>query len=210
MRPFRIRRRQVLTGLAFVLSSGRLLADSLWVRHNPQYAYLFEDSRARRPGDLLTIIINESTEVDNSENKAMNKSTNAAANFDMEGSSSGGFGERSAAANLDLKKDTKRGFAGAASYKNSRELLDRVTVTVVSVQPNGNLVLCGQRDITIAGERRRMTISGIARPVDIGPDNSISSRFIANMQTVYDDAGAERHFTRQGWLSRGMNKIWPF
>ena len=82
--------------------------------------------------------------------------------------------------------------------------------TVVSVMPNGNLCLAGHRRITIAGEHRMLRISGTVRPVDIGPDNTVNSRFIANMETLYEDHGQERHFTRQGWLSRRMNKIWPF
>ena len=185
-------------------------ADSLWGRRDPQQAFLFEDSRARRPGDLLTLIINESTEVDNREDKGLKKSSDSGISFDLAAVTNGGFSSQSAAAQMDTNLETDRKFSGGATYRNSRELLDRITVTVVQVMPNGNLVLYGQRQITIAGELRRLSISGIARPVDIGPDNTISSRFIANMKTAYEDDGQERHFTRQGWLARKVNKIWPF
>nr|WP_077022759.1 flagellar basal body L-ring protein FlgH [Fuerstiella marisgermanici]APZ90935.1 Basal body L-ring protein [Fuerstiella marisgermanici] len=185
-------------------------ADSLWRRHRPQKAFLFEDSRARRPGDLVTIIINESTEVQNRENKALDKSTGASGTFDIAASSAAGFGDSAASAALDMSKSTDRNFSGQATYQNSREVTDRITVTVVSVTPAGNLVVCGGRTMSIAGEKRTLKISGMVRPVDIGPDNTVSSRFVANMQTSYDDSGAERHFTRQGWLGRKMNKIWPF
>lgn len=205
-----IKRRGLLAGLVSLWLAGPLFADSLWRRRDPQCSFLSEDSRARRPGDLLTVIINESTEVDNSENKALNKSSAVKGVFDFAASSTAGFGDREATAAMDLASDSARQFSGAASYKNSREILDRITVTVIEVQPNGNLVLSGRRQITVAGETRMMTICGVARSVDIGPDNTISSRFIANMQTVYEDDGAERHFTRQGWLSRKMNRIWPF
>ncbi len=196
---------------ALVLSLAKpLQADSLWRRHRPQSAFLFEDSRARRPGDLVTIIINESTEVQNRENKALNKSTGASGTFDLAGKSAAGFGDSSASAELDMNKSTDRNFSGGATYQNSREVSDRITVTVVQVTPAGNLVVCGGRTMSVAGEKRTLRISGVVRPVDIGPDNTVSSRFIANMQTSYEDSGAERHFTRQGWLSRKMNKIWPF
>ncbi len=207
--------RQFMTSLC--LTVGSLLAfsvdvsaDSLWRRRDPQQAFLFEDSRARRPGDLLTLIINESTEVDNRENKGLNKSSDGSINFDLATAASGGFSNQAASAELDTNMANSRSFSGGASYRNSRELLDRITVTVVQVLPNGNLVLSGERRTTVAGEVRCLRVSGIARPVDIGPDNTISSRFIANMRTVYEDAGQERRFTRQGWLGRKMNKIWPF
>ena len=85
-----------------------------------------------------------------------------------------------------------------------------MTVTVVSVMRNGNMCISGQRKMTVAGEHRILKITGTVRAVDIGPDNSLHSRFIADMQTVYEDAGQERHFTRQGWFSRKVNKLWPF
>ena len=181
-------------------------ADSLWKRSRPQHSFFVEDSRARRPGDLVTIIINESTEVQNRENKALDKSTAASGTFDLDGSTT----LRSVTANLDAGKQTSRNFSGGATYRNSREVLDRITVSVMTVSPNGNLVLMGEREITIAGEKRKLRISGIVRPVDIGPDNTVGSRFVANMQTTYTDDGAERRFTRQGWAGRVMNKVWPF
>lgn len=206
-----------LTGIRLTivvcLTFGALLpaeAESLWRRRSPRHAYVLEDSRARRRGDLLTVIINESTEVDNREDKALNKSTDASGVFDVAAVSSAGFGASSAAANLDMSKQTGRNFTGGATYRNSREFLDRITVTVVGVTSVGNLCISGHRQITIAGEHRMLRISGTVRPVDIGPDNTINSRFIANMETFYEDQGQERHFTRQGWLGRKMNKIWPF
>jgi flagellar L-ring protein precursor FlgH len=199
-----------LTVCGLLAASGDVSADSLWRRRDPQQAFLFEDSRARRPGDLLTLIINESTEVDNRENKGLNKSSDASMKFDLATAASGGFSNQAASGELDTSMANNRNFSGGAIYRNSRELLDKITVTVVQVLPNGNLVLCGERRTTIAGELRCLRITGVARPVDIGPDNTISSRFVANMRTVYEDSGQERHFTRQGWLGRKMNKIWPF
>jgi len=199
-----------LLACGLLVSIGSANADSLWKRRDPQKVFLFEDSRARRPGDLLTLIISESTEVDNREDKGLNKSSDSSINFDLTAVTSGGFSDQAAAAAMDTNLASGRKFAGGASYRNSRELSDRITVTVVQVMPNGNLVLYGQRQITIAGELRRLSISGVARPVDIGPDNTISSRFVANMKTAYEDSGQERHFTRQGWLGRKVNKLWPF
>ncbi|MEZ6061519.1 MAG: flagellar basal body L-ring protein FlgH [Planctomycetaceae bacterium] len=185
-------------------------ADSLWEQRNPQRAYLFHDSRARRVGDLLTIVVSESTEVDNREDKALTKATSASGVFDIASSTGGDLGTSSANGSLNLNKDTDRKFSGEASYSNSRAITDRMTVMVVGVMPNGNLLLSGHRRIIIEGEARTLRVTGAVRAIDIGPDNTVASQYIANMQTAYESDGAERRFTRQGWLGRGINKIWPF
>lgn len=185
-------------------------ADSIWQKRNPGRAYLFHDSRARNVGDLLTVVISESTTVGNKENTALNKSSNASGAFDFDSSSSGGFGDQAAAASLDVSGSSARGFQGAALHNDSRRFSDQITVSVVDVLPNGNLVISGQRCLTISGEKRTLNVSGIVRNIDIGPDNRISSRYIADFRTVYDGEGASKKFSHQGWMSRAVNKVWPF
>lgn len=185
-------------------------ADSLWQKRNPQRAYLCQDSRARRVGDLITVIISESTRASTKEGTGLNKAANASGTFDFESSSDGGFGEQGAKAELDISNGTKRGFTGNATYSDSRQFNDQITVAVVDVLPNGNLVLSGKRQLMIAGEERTLSVSGTVRPIDIGPDNRVSSRYIFDPNIYYDGEGASRKFTRQGWVSRAVNKVWPF
>ncbi len=191
-----------------------LQADSLWARHRatrgPHHVSLVEDSRARQVGDLITVIIAESTAVDNSENKDMSKSTGASGKFDLASSTGGDLGTSDATAAFDASKETARSFSGAASYSNTRAFQDRITVRVVDVDPAGNLVVEGSRSTHIAGEDRILNIQGIVRPIDIGPDNTLNSQFIFGMQVSYVGEGPEKKFTQQGWLSRTMNRIWPF
>lgn len=184
--------------------------DSLWKRRSPQRAYLFHDSRARNVGDLITVVISEASEVQNTEDKSMDKSGSNSITSDFEASSGGGLAEQSSNAALSLANTAKRAFAGKASYRDSREYTDTITVTVVDVLPNGNMVISGRRALTIAGEQRTLVVSGLVRPIDLGPDNRIHSRYIADLKTVYEGEGPSRRFTRQGWLSRGVNRIWPF
>lgn len=207
MNCFSIRTILLLPLVCSFVAPSSACADSLWKRARPQYAYLVEDSRARRPGDLLTVIINESTEVQNRENRALNKASSASGVFDLAGATA----VNSVSGNFDASGQNSRGFSGDATYRNSREVLDHITVTVVSVSRNGNLWIVGERDITISGDQRTLKIQGWVRPVDIGPDNTVSSRFIAEMKTIYQSPnGPEKHFTRQGIAGRLMNSIWPF
>ena len=200
----------LLSMAAVVGGTASCRADSIWQKRHQSRAYLFHDSRARNVGDLLTLVISESTTVGNRENTALNKSSNAAGVFDFDSSSSGGFGEQGAAAGLDISGTSNRGFQGAAAYNDSRRFTDQITVTVVDVLPNGNLVISGERCLTIAGERRKLNVSGVVRAVDIGPDNRVNSRFVAGLITDYDPEGVSQKFTRQGWMSRAVNKVWPF
>jgi flagellar L-ring protein precursor FlgH len=72
------------------------------------------------------------------------------------------------------------------------------------------MVISGRRCLSIAGEQRTLIVSGVVRPIDLGPDNKISSRYVADLKTVYEGEGSSKRFTRQGWMSRAANKVWPF
>ena len=186
------------------------MADSLWKKRDPQRAYLFYDSRARNVGDLLTLIISEASEVENSENRSMDKNSSNGVSGDYAAGSSGGLATQAANASLDFASSAKRAFSGKANYRDSREYTDHITVTVVDVLPNGNMVISGRRCLSIAGEQRTLVVSGVVRPIDLGPDNKISSRYVADLKTVYEGEGTSKKFTRQGWFSRAANKVWPF
>ncbi len=198
----------VLAAACFAARS--LRADSLWQKRNPQRAYLCQDSRARSVGDLVTIVVSESSEVDNSEDKSMSKSSGNSVTSDFQASSDGGLATQSATAALDLSNTAGRNFSGKASYKDSRGFNDQITVSVVDVLPNGNLLLAGRRTLTIAGEQRNLVISGMVRAIDLGPDNKVNSRYVADLRTVYEGDGPSRNFVRQGWFSKAANKVWPF
>lgn len=193
-----------------ILTGGTLGADSIWKRRDPEHAYLFLDSKARCVGDLLTVVISQDTDVQNRDDRQMNKASSISEGFDLAGSTSGGFGAQSATAKLNVNNDADRGFRGNASFRSERAFTDRVTVTVMDVLPNGNLVISGKRRVWIAGDETVLTLTGLVRAVDIGPDNSIPSRYISELNISYESIGPEKSFTRQGWLGRGLNKVWPF
>ncbi len=200
----------VLLVAGIICNGPPAMADSLWKKRDPQRAYLFYDSRARNVGDLLTLIISEASEVDNSENRSLNKNSSNGVSADFAAGSGGGLATQAANASLDFASSAKRVFSGKADYRDSREYTDHITVTVVDVLPNGNLVISGRRCLSIAGEQRTLVVSGVVRPIDLGPDNKISSRYVADLKTVYEGEGTSKRFTRQGWVSRAANKVWPF
>lgn len=182
-------------------------ADSIWDRRDPRAAHLFQDNRARRIGDVLTVAINEATNANEREQRALDKGNTMKSGLTFSGKTSAGG---SASGELGLGNDSRRTFSGSAQLSSDRTFADRITVTVIDVLPNGNLVIEGSRSRIVAGERRELRITGIVRPADIGQQNTVQSRFVANFRVIYSGQGPQSNFTKQGWLSRAFNFLWPF
>ncbi|MFP6762639.1 MAG: flagellar basal body L-ring protein FlgH [Planctomycetaceae bacterium] len=185
-------------------------APSLWDRRKPSKIFLFHDTQARQVGDLLTILISESTDVDNSESRALEKESDDRGLLDVTTSTSGDLGASAANLKGEGQSTSKRGFDGSAKFSSARQFTDSVAVTVLEVLPNGNLRIGGQRRIQVAGDQRILCVTGVVRPIDVRADNSIASRSVASLKVSYDGNGVESRFTNQGWLSRISNRIWPF
>ena len=73
-----------------------------------------------------------------------------------------------------------------------------------------NLWIVGTRRIHVEGDERCLYLSGIVRPIDVRPDNTIPSTMVGDLRIRSSGKGAETKFTRQGWFSKGANKLWPF
>lgn len=187
-----------------------LFGESIWQRRSPENSLLFYDTRARYPGDLVTVVVSQQTDVDSIENRGLNKSTQAGNTLDIDFESGGAFGVKAANAAFDFGATSGREFDGSSNYRSAQGFTDRVTATVTQVMPNGNLVISGQRDVQVGGEMRTLILSGVIRPIDLSPQNMVHSRYIADFRLTYEGAGPSQAFTRQGWLGRAANRIWPF
>ena len=84
-------------------------------------------------------------------------------------------------------------------------------MTVAERLPNGNLLVRGEKRITINQGQEFIRVQGIVRPVDIGPANTVPSTKIADATITYTGKGTLADSNRQGWLSRFFNSPWfPF
>ena len=151
-------RKMVIGGMLFascIYTANKVtLAESLWKKRNPQYAFLFVDSKARRVGDLLTIVVSQATNVNSSEDRELEKSSQAGATVNLDTQAGGGFGVQAANAGLNFAKNSNRGFDGESSFQSNQAFTDRMTVSVVDVLPNGNLVVSGHRKVRLVGDER--------------------------------------------------------
>lgn len=200
-----------ILSLALIASAmNSLHADSIWERRDPRTAYLFVDYRARKPGDLLTIVVDESTEFEGLEKREMNKETKTSAGYNFAGKADANGAARSFSTEFDGLGQSQRKFDGKNNSTIDRKFLDRMTVTVVGVLPNGNLVIEGFRRRVLNHEIRVLRVSGVVRPADIGPQNTVQSQFIADFDVTYAGRGPESSYTNHGWWGRVLNVVWPY
>jgi len=200
----------IIPTLCLLIFTATATAEDLWEGRAPERTFLFVDTQARNVGDLLTVLISEETDVDQRDDRALSKSAGSGGAFELSGAATGSLGSQAGDAALDFTNTTNRNFDGSSSFRSARQITDRITLTVVDVMPNGNLVLQGMREIDVGRDHRNLLVSGIVRPVDINVDNTVHSRFVSELRVSYDGKGPETRFTNQGWLSRTANVLWPF
>ena len=170
--------------------------------------FLFEDYRARRVGDILTILLEEKTAANKKANTSTKKKGSLAVSVPQL------FG-RGVTLNgkpvFDSSFGSDVGFSGAGDSSQSNSLRGNVTVAVTQVLSNGNLVVRGEKLLSLNQGSEVVRISGIVRPVDISPQNTIASHQVANAQITYKGKGMVANSNDAGWFTRFMNtKWWPF
>jgi flagellar L-ring protein precursor FlgH len=110
---------------------------------------------------------------------------------------------------LTNKFESKEDFTGQGSSSQSNSLNGNITVTVSQVLPNGNLVVRGEKWLTLNQGEEYVQIQGIVRPADIGADNSIPSYRVADARITYSGKGTLNDANRPGFLTRMLIKLWP-
>jgi flagellar L-ring protein FlgH len=169
---------------------------------------LFENPAARHVGDIVTIVLNESTAAQKSSSTNTNKATTQTLpGMTLLGKALTVHGVPIMSNNI---ADSSK-FAGEGDSAQSNSLQGFITVTVQKVLPNGNLFVKGEKNIAINQGSEYVRVSGVIRPIDLAPDNSIASSKVANAKIAYGGKGALADANAQGWLSRFFNSPWtPF
>jgi flagellar L-ring protein precursor FlgH len=173
---------------------------------------LFENSVAHRVGDVLTITLDEKTDASKSAITTTKKGTKVdTAVPSLLGATPLGGGHRNALNMLGSSLSGDSSFDGEGNSKQSNQLTGDISVTVAKRLANGNLLVRGQKWITINQGREFVRIQGIVRPVDIGPDNTVPSTKVADATIAYGSKGALNDSNAKGWLARFFDSKWmPF
>ncbi len=178
----------------------------------------FEDIRARRVGDLLTIKLVEKTDASK---KASTFSTHDSSNSVSNPTVFGTVPDFDLPSwlpldstnnnNLEFRLDANSDFDGEGESEQSNKLTGDVTVTVTEVLPNGYLVVQGEKRIGINQGNEFIRLSGIVRPQDITPDNTVESTRIADPTITYQGEGMVADANTMGWMARFFNSMFsPF
>jgi flagellar L-ring protein precursor FlgH len=168
---------------------------------------LFENAVAHRVGDTVTIRLLEST------NASKTSSTNTKKASDAEINAAGGLASQITLNGeaIALGYDTDTNFSGSGTSAQSNKLEGLVTVTVAKRLSNGNLVVRGQKWLTLNQGSEFVRVQGIIRPTDIDVDNTVPSYKVADAVISYGGKGALADANSPGLLSRFFNSKWmPF
>lgn len=180
-------------------------AQSLW--HDDVSKSMFADKRATHVGDILTVIVQENTVANkNNETKTEKKSglTAAIASFLYPGFVQYKGSTPAVSYNSDMTHD------GSGSINNSESIVAHIAVTIKDVLPNGNLVIEGKRETSFSGENQTILLHGIVRAQDVTASNTVLSYNISDASIQIIGKGTVTDSQRKGWLTRILEKIYPF
>ena len=161
----------------------------------------FGKGRAYAVGDLITVLLNESTQAVRQQTGEIKRSNS---NDVIPGKWSSKLG-----VGMNLNSSEINSSGTGTADQNAR-LTGSIAVTVVEVLANGNLMVRGEKQLALTEGAEVIQVSGIVRPEDISPNNTLQSRRLANAQIAYRGTGDMASATRPGWGTNLLMKIWPF
>jgi len=174
----------------------------------PRYSFgLYTDQQATRVGDIITVIFDEQYQSSKSaETSADKSSTNSMSAPSVMGTIPGWRN-----LTLDTETANDRQFSGKGEADRSNSLSGQISVTVAEILPNGILRIRGEKWLTLSEGDEYIRISGMIRPQDITPDNTVASSKVADARISFGGRGNLNNSTKQGWADKIlMSPWWPF
>lgn len=171
-----------------------------------------EDLKARRRGDIITVVISETASASKEAKTGTSRDSSVSAGMPaMLGLENTGIFKNNFA---DLAKiinaSSSSSFKGAGSTSRQENLKATIAARVIDVQANGNLMIEGRRNIKVNEEDQIIVLEGTVRSRDIAPDNTVNSIYVADARINYSGRGIISDRQSPGWLMNIFDKIWPF
>ena len=166
---------------------------------------LYSDVKARRLGDIITVRLSENTNASKSAGTTSSKESSVELNPIVGlGGNVINIGKES----IQLGIDSSNDFSGDAQANQSNSLTGSITVTVVEVLPNQNLIIRGEKWLTLNNGDEYIRLTGVIRSSDISPTNEIQSTKIANARIQYSGKGSFAQAQEKGWLTKFFSSTW--
>ncbi|MFW5866642.1 MAG: flagellar basal body L-ring protein FlgH [Armatimonadota bacterium] len=159
---------------------------------------LYDDHRAAAPGDVLFVVVSESTTASQSASRSNSKSADVGIDA--------GSGWLRFIPEMGFGGSLGTGASGASQRRNS--LSARIATTVTGVTPTGNLIITGERTVQVNHDVQTIRLTGEVRPEDVRTDNTVLSQHIANAAIEYDGPDPGRPGKRVGIITRVLG--WLF
>jgi flagellar L-ring protein precursor FlgH len=172
---------------------------------------LFTDVRAFKPGDIITIKVDENARASRDASTDLNKQNQDTSGFDLFSllntfqKSNPTFDKTKLWDSASTHK-----FSGAGRTSRNDQFTTTVAAVVKRVLPRGSLFVEANKMVLVNNEQHHFYISGVVRPTDIEPDNSVRSALIADAQIEFNGKGDISDQQKPGWLTRLLKIIWPF
>lgn len=164
---------------------------------------LYGDRKAYRVGDVITVLLTETTSSQKSTKSSLSKSSK------VEVLNPTILGQQPLDMTTNIENDTS--FSGKGSTGQSNSLQGSITVTVHQIYPNGLMLVKGEKWLNLTNGSEVIRVSGLLRPEDVSPENTAMSTKLADARLTYSGTGDLADTTRQGWLTRFFNSSWwPF
>ncbi len=200
----------VVAACCGLFATGGLLAQNPYVRAGAKLSAA-ADLRARAIGDVLTITVQEQHSVRNEDRTERKNDTSLAARLEAFTLSQDAFNQTALPA-ISVKKE--QDFTGESRQNSGSDVRASVAVMVVDVQPNGNLVVAGQRIVTVNDEQKTLRISGIVRALDVTNNNTVSSQQVADARIAITGEGGSTRAVTKGPVGQLFDTLiwaaWPF
>lgn len=169
---------------------------------------LYGDKKALRIGDILTVVLRETTSATKAANTTTGKSTAASLDPVV---GLGGANVNIGSQSLQFGMNSSNSFSGDSQANQSNSLFGNISVNVMRVLPNGNLVVRGEKWLTLNTGEEFMRIEGIIRAADVKSDNTVESNRIANARIQYSGKGDGQEAQSAGWLAKFfLSTLMPF
>lgn len=167
---------------------------------------LFEDRRARLIGDTITVLIEEKTTASKKSSGNASRKSSISAGLPTVG----GFPGAKLLSKLNVEASTNNDFEGSGDAASNNLFNGNLAVTVIEVLENGNLIVSGEKQVTINRGTEFIRFSGVVNPLNITPTNTVSSTKVADARIEYRGTGYVSESQNMGWLSRFFLTVAPF
>ena len=187
--------------------------------YSRQGASLFADKKDLQIGDILQVIVDENLTNDSKGSRSNSKNNASSLGAGVVTPATGvtltqGGQDRvnkfNATVGVGFNSTTANTFAGANTSKVDEKFETTISVIIEQTYQNGNYLVKGTKNLLIDGQKQSMAITGVIRPYDISPENTVYSHQLANLKIQYSKEGEENDVNHKGWGTKIIENIWPF